>query len=81
MIFLVFFRPHPGVDRLKLYAEFERRPRELQDAVAIQRTFKVTGRNEIYLIVRAANLIFLDDAIAPFQDKADITITPLVEQE
>ena len=81
MICLVYFRPHPNVDRLKLFAEFERRPRELQEAVAIQRTFKVPGRNELYLVVRATNLVFLDQAIEPFHDKAEITVTPLVEQE
>ena len=81
MICLVSFQPNPGEDRRKLYAEFEKRPRELQETVAIQRTFKVPGRDEVVLLVRAANLVALDEAMIPFQDRGKIAITPLVEQE
>ncbi|MGH9348140.1 MAG: hypothetical protein ACRD26_12850 [Vicinamibacterales bacterium] len=67
---------------MKLFAEFEKTPdRSMRDAVAIQRTFKVIGRDEVYLLVRAESTTFLDQALAPFQDRADITVTPLVEQE
>ncbi len=82
MLFIVFFNPHQGVDRMDLYKEFEEaqaKDEQLKEAVAIQRNFKVIGRDEIYLILRSENLLFLEQILSRFQDRADIEVTPVVE--
>ena len=81
-MFLVFINPHRGVQRLDLYKEFESAQASdpnLADGVAVQRTLKVIGRDEVYLIMRSTNLLFLEQALSPFQDRAQITVTPVVE--
>jgi hypothetical protein len=82
MIFHVFINPNPGVDRMAMYKEFEHlqsRDDQFKEAVGIQRTFKIVGRDEVYLIMRAENLLFLEQALSPFEKRADIQVTPVVE--
>lgn len=84
MLFMIYVNPHENVNRLALYKEFEKmstKDKNLSAAVVIERTVKVVGRDEVYLLVRAENLIFLEQALGPFQSRADIEVTPVVELE
>lgn len=80
--FLIHVAPNPGVDRLALYNKFEHertKDKELDAAITIQSTYKLIGRDEVYLIVNAENLVFLDQILSHVQKDANITVTPLVE--
>ncbi len=80
--FLIHVVPKPGADRLAMYNKFEHeraQDKELNAAVTIQSTYKLIGRDEVYLIVTAENLLFLEQILSHFEKDAQITVTPLVE--
>ena len=82
MIYIVDITPHAGIDRLQLNQEFERMQEsdpELRNAVGIQRVFKKLGRDAVTVIVRAENLLFLEQVLQPFERRADILVTPVIE--
>ncbi len=82
MLFLVSVTPHPGTSREVLFNEFQKThtfDAELQKAIDVKRALKIVGRDEICAIIRAENLIFLEQALSPLEKKADIRVTPVVE--
>ena len=82
MIFIVDINPYPGQDRIAMDQEFremQNKDEEFRLAVGIQRILKKVGRDEVSLIMRAENLVFLEQALQPFERRADIVVTPVVE--
>jgi hypothetical protein len=82
MIYIVDINPHPGVDRIQMNQEFEKMQEadpELREAVGIQRVFKKLGRDEVTVILRAENPLFLEQVLQSFERRAEILVTPVIE--
>jgi hypothetical protein len=84
MIFLVDINPFPGQDRTAMDREFrdmQNADEEFRMAVGIQRILKKVGRDEVSMIMRAENLLFLEQALQPFESRAEIVVTPVIDLE
>lgn len=53
----------------------------LEDAVVAQRTLKVIGRDELYVLLNVENHIFLEEALNAIEPLADMTVTPVLDLE
>jgi hypothetical protein len=61
------------------FRQMQAEDEELRHAVGIQRILKKIGRDEVSIIMRADNLLFLEQVLQPFERRADIVVTPVIE--